>query len=115
MVISHDLGLLARPALEPEDRLRGSVHVQDPPVLAHGEVREDVDRLRDLDLLVPKAGHHLLDKPPPRRPPARPTTDRTDRRLPLRQAGLLTRDPRMKERKKYGLKRARKAPQYTKR
>lgn len=36
-------------------------------------------------------------------------------RLPLRHAGLLTRDPRMKERKKYGLKRARKAPQYTKR
>jgi len=36
-------------------------------------------------------------------------------RGPLRQAGLLTRDPRMKERKKYGLKRARKAPQYTKR
>jgi small subunit ribosomal protein S9 len=36
-------------------------------------------------------------------------------RVILRQAGLLTRDPRMKERKKYGLKRARKAPQYTKR
>ena len=36
-------------------------------------------------------------------------------RLPLRQGGLLTRDPRRKERKKYGLKRARKAPQYTKR
>ncbi len=36
-------------------------------------------------------------------------------RPPLRQAGLLTRDPRVKERKKYGLKRARKAPQYTKR
>jgi small subunit ribosomal protein S9 len=36
-------------------------------------------------------------------------------RLLLRQAGFLTRDPRMKERKKYGLKRARKAPQYTKR
>lgn len=33
----------------------------------------------------------------------------------LKQAGLLTRDPRMKERKKVGLKRARKAPQYTKR
>lgn len=33
----------------------------------------------------------------------------------LRQEGLLTRDPRVKERKKYGLKRARKAPQYTKR
>jgi small subunit ribosomal protein S9 len=38
-----------------------------------------------------------------------------EHRLPLRQAGYLTRDPRMKERKKYGLKRARKAPQYTKR
>jgi small subunit ribosomal protein S9 len=36
-------------------------------------------------------------------------------RVPLRQAGLLSRDPRMKERKKYGLKRARKAPQFTKR
>jgi small subunit ribosomal protein S9 len=33
----------------------------------------------------------------------------------LRQHGLLTRDPRIKERKKPGLKRARKAPQYTKR
>lgn len=33
----------------------------------------------------------------------------------LRQDGLLTRDPRVKERKKPGLKRARKAPQYTKR
>ncbi|MDO8673515.1 MAG: 30S ribosomal protein S9 [Dehalococcoidia bacterium] len=33
----------------------------------------------------------------------------------LKKAGLLTRDPRVKERKKYGLKRARKAPQYTKR
>jgi small subunit ribosomal protein S9 len=33
----------------------------------------------------------------------------------LRQYGLLTRDARIKERKKYGLKRARKAPQYTKR
>ena len=36
-------------------------------------------------------------------------------RAALRQAGFLSRDPRMKERKKYGLKRARKAPQYTKR
>ncbi len=38
-----------------------------------------------------------------------------EHRRPLRQAGLLTRDSRVKERKKYGLKRARKAPQYTKR
>ncbi|MGA9774308.1 MAG: 30S ribosomal protein S9 [Candidatus Dormiibacterota bacterium] len=36
-------------------------------------------------------------------------------RAQLKAAGLLTRDPRMKERKKPGLKRARKAPQYTKR
>ena len=36
-------------------------------------------------------------------------------RLPLKKAGLLTRDARVKESKKYGLKRARKAPQYTKR
>jgi len=33
----------------------------------------------------------------------------------MRRYGLLTRDARVKERKKYGLKRARKAPQYTKR
>ena len=33
----------------------------------------------------------------------------------LKRNGLLARDPRAKERKKYGLKRARKAPQYTKR
>ena len=36
-------------------------------------------------------------------------------RLPLKKAGLLTRDPRMKERKKYGLKGARRAPQFSKR
>jgi small subunit ribosomal protein S9 len=38
-----------------------------------------------------------------------------DLRKTLRQHGLLTRDARVKERKKPGLKRARKAPQYTKR
>ena len=38
-----------------------------------------------------------------------------DYQPPLRKAGLLTRDPREKERKKPGLKRARKAPTYTKR
>ncbi len=36
-------------------------------------------------------------------------------RSTLKKAGLLTRDSRVKERKKVGLKRARKAPQYTKR
>jgi small subunit ribosomal protein S9 len=38
-----------------------------------------------------------------------------EKRSALRKAGLLTRDSRKKESKKYGLKKARKAPQYTKR
>jgi len=38
-----------------------------------------------------------------------------DFRKKLKRAGLLTRDPRVKERKKYGLKRARRAPQFSKR
>jgi small subunit ribosomal protein S9 len=36
-------------------------------------------------------------------------------RASLKKAGFLTRDPRMKERKKYGLKKARRAPQFSKR
>lgn len=36
-------------------------------------------------------------------------------RKPLKKAGFLTRDPRAKERRKYGLKKARKAPQFSKR
>ena len=38
-----------------------------------------------------------------------------DYRASLKKAGFLTRDPRMKERKKYGLKGARRAPQFSKR
>lgn len=38
-----------------------------------------------------------------------------DYRPVLKKAGYLTRDPRMKERKKYGLKKARRAPQFSKR
>ena len=38
-----------------------------------------------------------------------------DKRPVLKKAGYLTRDPRMKERKKYGLKGARRAPQFSKR
>jgi small subunit ribosomal protein S9 len=38
-----------------------------------------------------------------------------DNRKPLKVEGYLTRDPRAKERKKYGLRKARKAPQYSKR
>lgn len=38
-----------------------------------------------------------------------------DNKLTLKKAGLLTRDARVKERKKFGLKRARKSPQFSKR
>ena len=41
--------------------------------------------------------------------------DSDEYRIPLKRAGYLTRDPRMKERKKYGLKAARRAPQFSKR
>ncbi|MBS4899401.1 MAG: 30S ribosomal protein S9 [Clostridiales bacterium] len=41
--------------------------------------------------------------------------DSDEYRVTLKQAGFLTRDPRTKERKKYGLKKARKAPQFSKR
>ncbi len=41
--------------------------------------------------------------------------DSENLRTTLKKAGLLTRDPRMKERKKYGLKAARRAPQFSKR
>ncbi len=43
------------------------------------------------------------------------TVDVEDSRPALKAAGFLTRDSRIKERKKYGLKKARKAPQYSKR
>jgi len=47
---------------------------------------------------------------------ARALTELIDEARPeLKKAGFLTRDPRVKERKKYGLKKARKAPQYSKR
>ena len=41
--------------------------------------------------------------------------DKEAYRAPLKAAGFLTRDPRMKERKKYGLKKARRASQFSKR
>ena len=41
--------------------------------------------------------------------------DSDEYRATLKSAGFLTRDPRMKERKKYGLKKARRAPQFSKR
>ena len=41
--------------------------------------------------------------------------DDADLKPAIKKAGFLTRDPRMKERKKYGLKAARRAPQFSKR
>lgn len=41
--------------------------------------------------------------------------ENSERRIPLKQAGFLMRDPRSKERRKFGLKKARKAPQWSKR
>ena len=43
------------------------------------------------------------------------TESSTDLHTPLKRAGFLTRDPRAKERRKFGLKKARKAPQWSKR
>ena len=43
-----------------------------------------------------------------------PTSEDSYRRI-LKEAGMVTRDPRVKERKKYGLKKARRAPQFSKR
>ncbi|MBT9176228.1 MAG: 30S ribosomal protein S9 [Firmicutes bacterium] len=43
------------------------------------------------------------------------TVQDAESRPALKKAGLLTRDPRMVERKKYGLKKARRAPQFSKR
>ena len=43
------------------------------------------------------------------------TNSEPELRAILKKAGFLTRDPRVVERKKYGLKKARKAPQYSKR
>ena len=49
------------------------------------------------------------------RQPLELTKANPDLRDSLKKAGFLTRDPRMKERKKYGLKAARRAPQFSKR
>ena len=43
-----------------------------------------------------------------------PASENSYRRI-LKEAGMVTRDPRVKERKKYGLKKARRAPQFSKR
>lgn len=66
--------------------------------------------------VVVKGGGHMAQAEAIRHGTARVLVDFNNNfRKRLRKAGFLTRDPRMRERKKFGLKRARKAPQWAKR
>ena len=66
--------------------------------------------------VIVKGGGHSAQAEAIRHGTARVLVDFNDNfRKRLRKAGFLTRDPRMRERKKFGLKRARKAPQWAKR
>jgi small subunit ribosomal protein S9 len=85
------------------------MHVTEPLRLTSTEEVYDVDVTVDGGGITGQAGavrlgiaRALIELDPEMRPP-------------LKKAGLLTRDSRVKESKKYGLKKARKAPQYTKR
>ena len=71
--------------------------------------KKDIDDYFGLETLTGQAGaiRHGIAR-------ALLTVD-ADYRPTLKKAGYLTRDPRMKERKKYGLKKARRAPQFSKR
>ena len=70
----------------------------------------------DIDATIARRWHHRPGRRPAHghRPGARRARPRGCAPT-LKKAGLLTRDPREKESKKYGLKKARKAPQYSKR
>jgi small subunit ribosomal protein S9 len=66
--------------------------------------------------VVVKGGGHMAQAEAIRHGTARVLVDfNANFRKRLRKAGFLTRDPRMRERKKFGLKRARKSPQWAKR
>ena len=73
-----------------------------------------LDKFR-VSIIVKGGGHHAQAEAV-RHGTARVLVDFNNNfRKRLRKAGYLTRDPRMRERKKFGLKRARKAPQWSKR
>ncbi len=73
-----------------------------------------LDKFR-VSVIVKGGGHHAQAEAV-RHGTARVLVDFNNNfRKKLRKAGFLTRDPRMRERKKFGLKRARKAPQWSKR
>jgi len=78
---------------------------------------ELTDSLNDLDVLVNVNGGGLSGQSGAIRLGIARALLKIDKdyRKPLKKAGYLTRDPRMKERRKYGLKKARKAPQFSKR
>jgi small subunit ribosomal protein S9 len=98
-----------RPVDEYFTRLMDVIHLKEPLEVTNTEGRYDISVLVSGGGIKGQAGavrlgiaRALLKADPELRPP-------------LRRQGFLTRDARVKERKKPGLKKARKAPQYTKR
>jgi small subunit ribosomal protein S9 len=98
-----------RPVNEYSSRMMDIVHLKEPLELTNTQDRYDISVLVNGGGIKGQSGairlgiaRALLEADPDLRPP-------------LRRGGFLTRDARVKERKKPGLKKARKAPQYTKR
>jgi small subunit ribosomal protein S9 len=98
-----------RPVDEYFSRMMDIIHLKEPLEVTDTRGRYDISVLVSGGGIKGQAGavrlgiaRALLKADPELRPP-------------LRQGGFLTRDARVKERKKPGLKKARKAPQYTKR
>lgn len=101
--------------------------VNDQPYLKYFQTIEDQEasvasmkKMKCLDkfriTIVVKGGGHRAQSEAIRHGTARVLVDFNNNfRKRLRKAGFLTRDPRMRERKKFGLKRARKSPQWAKR
>jgi small subunit ribosomal protein S9 len=98
-----------RPVAEYFSRPMDIIHLKEPLEVTNTQDRYDISVLVNGGGIKGQAGairlgiaRALLEADPELRPP-------------LRHGGFLTRDARVKERKKPGLKKARKAPQYTKR
>ena len=81
-----------------------------------GKIRNPQYRIVVADARTRRNGRAIetIGRYHPKEEPSLIEVDSEDR-PPLKRAGFLTRDPRVIERKKYGLKKARKAPQYSKR
>ena len=87
---------------------RGQFHLKQPLVLTGTESKYDVNAFVQGGGFTGQAGAIRLGI-------TRALLNAGCDRKTLKDAGLITRDPRKKERKKYGLKAARKAPQFSKR